>query len=216
MKEQIPLKLAVLISNKGTGTNLGAIIDAIERGEINCQIGLVVSDRPDALGLERAKKHQLPWEVRRLKSYRDLNQRDEYGRALAERLNQEQIRVAVLAGFMTVLSHPYFETFQGKTLNIHPGLIPDEKDKPWHFPDGTEAPWNRGLMTETAVANFLGGRYAGSTIHIATEETDFGPVLERVLEDVRPDDTVETLYGRLKLREHEGLIRSLARLSENR
>lgn len=216
MKEQLPLRLAVLISNKGTGTNLQAIIDAIETHKINCQIGLVVSDKPDAKGLEKAVKHQIPWEVRELIDRKNPIKREEYGRALADRLNQEGIETVVMAGFMTILAPSYFQNFKGKTLNIHPGLIPDKPDELWHFPDGSKAPWNRGLMTERAVANFLGGKYAGSTIHIATPEADFGPVLERVLENVREDDTVDTLYGRLKLKEHQGLIRSLARLSENR
>lgn len=202
-----PLQIAVLISNKGTGTNLQAIIDAIDRREINCNIGVVISDKPDALGLERTKKHNILSEV--LPYGAKEITKETYGRNLGEFLNKNGVQIAVLAGFSTILPCSYFETFNGTTINIHPGLIPDKEDEIWRFPDGTEAPWNRGLMTDDAVKNFLGLKYAGSTWHIATEATDFGPVLERVIVEVEPNDTVETLYARLKIEEHRGLIKVL-------
>lgn len=208
------VQLAVLISNKGTGSNLQAVIDARERKEINCDVALVVSDRPGAMGLERAEKHNIPWMVRELKKRKEQSARDAYGKELADLLNNKDIKVVVLAGFMTILSRSYFETFQGITINVHPGLIPDDKDEPYRFPDETDAPWNQGLMTEKAVENFLGLHYAGSTIHVATEEADFGPVLERVVIPTQPNDTVDTLYSRLKLEEHRGLIRILQNPAE--
>lgn len=204
-----PLQLAVLISNKGTGSNLQAVIDAIGKNELNANIAAVVSDKADAKGLERARRHDLLWIVKNLHDRKSEESRNYYGEDLANYLNGQGVDVAILAGFMTILPHSYFETFQGVTINIHPGLIPDKKDEPWHFPDGTVAPWNQGMMTEKAVANFIGMQYAGSTIHIVTAEADFGPVLERVILYTQPDDIVDSLYSRLKQEEHKALIRSL-------
>lgn len=207
-EEKITLtKLAVLISNRGTGSNLQAIIDAIDSREINCSIGIVVSDRANAQGLERARRHGVPSEVLPYRAKKMT--RDNYGEALGRLLNRNGAQTAVLAGFSTILPPTYFRNFRGVTINIHPGLIPDREDEIYHFPDGTPAPWNRGLMTEEAVKNFLGLQYAGSTWHIATEATDFGPVLQRVIVGVAPEDTVETLYSRLKRAEHKALIEIL-------
>lgn len=203
-------RLAVLISNKGTGTNLQAIIDAKNRRELDVDIAMVISDKQDAKGIQRAIDNQIPHTIKQLE---DKSKREEYGKELGGFLNEHRVEVAVLAGFMTILPPSYFETFKGVTLNIHPGLVPDTQDSVFYFPDGTEAPWNRGFMTEKAVKNFLGLRYAGSTIHIVTKETDFGPVLERRVIPVLPSDTVDRLYDRLKKEEHAGLINALRGLS---
>lgn len=203
-------RLAVLISNKGTGTNLQAIIDAKNRRELDVDIAMVISDKEDAKGIERAINNQIPYAIKQLK---DKSRREEYGKELGAFLNEHEVEVAVLAGFMTILPLSYFETFKGVTINIHPGLVPDTQDSVFYFSDGTPAPWNRGLMTDNAVNNFLGLRYAGSTIHVVTQETDFGPVLERRVIPVLPNDTVDTLYDRLKKEEHAGLINALQGLS---
>lgn len=213
-KEQVPkpIKLAVLISNKGTGTNLQAVIDAIGNKKINAEIAIVISDKSDAEGLEKAKNNNIPSEIQSFSP--KTTDRNDYGRNLAENLNKNGVQVAILAGFSTILPESYFDTFQGMTLNIHPGLIPDEENETYQFPDGSIAPWNKRLMTEEAVSNFLGGTYAGSTIHVVTEKADFGPVLERVIVKVEKNDTVDSLYSRLKPLEHQGLISALNRVTQ--
>lgn len=205
------VKLAVLISNQGTGTNLQAIIDAIGSGDLKAQIGLVISDKPDAKGLDRAKNNQIQNEVRELRNHKDSVKRDVYSRELAEYFNQNGIQVVVLAGFMTILSPSFLETFKGVTINIHPGAIPYAKDRPYLTPDGKESPWNQKMMTDDAVQVFIdrGLKYAVSTVHVVTGEPDFGPVLERGMVEIKPEDTVGTLYSRLKLEEHAALIRTL-------
>lgn len=202
--------IAVLVSNKGTGSNLLAIIQARKKKKIKANISLVISDKSDALGLQHAKKYRIPSLVRIL---HDKEKREQYGKELAQLFNRKNITIAVLAGFSTILPTSYFTEFKGITLNIHPGLIPDEKNKPFRFPDGTPAPWNQGLMANSAVKNFLKRHYAGSTIHIVTQEADFGPVLERRIIKTKPNDTVEKLYQRLKKEEHKGLIQSINKLS---
>lgn len=202
------VKLAVLISNQGSGTNLQAIIDAIGRGDLKAQIGLVISDQPDAKGLERARNNQIPEIVMEL---HDRKMRDFYSRTLAQTLNKEGIQIAVLAGFMTILSPSFLEEFRGVTINIHPGAVPFAEDRPYFTEDGKESPWNKKMMTDDAVQVFLdkGLKYAVSTVHVITGEPDFGPVLERGIEEIQPGDDVATLYARLKLKEHAALIRAL-------
>ncbi|MCL4353854.1 amidophosphoribosyltransferase, partial [Patescibacteria group bacterium] len=203
--------IAVLISDKGTGSNLKAIIEAKRDGKISSTIDLVVSDKKGALGLKHAEENNVPQVVKLLKKSRS---RDYYGKELGELLNKKGITIAVMAGFATILPPSFFNVFKGVTVNIHPGLIPDEKNKAFLFPDGTKAPWNQGLITDDAVANFLNKKYAGSTIHLATQEADFGPVLVRKIIPTKPNDTVETLYSRLKKAEHIGLIQSLKKITE--
>lgn len=203
--------IAVFISNKGTGSNLKALIDAKKQKKLKGNIVLVISDKADAKGLRYAISNKIPYLVLELK---DKTRRDAYGIELAATLNQKNISIAVLAGFMTILPPSYFSLFKGLTLNIHPGVIPDQKNKPVRFPDGSKAPWNQGLITTTAVTNFLGLKYAGSTIHVVTQESDYGPVLARKIIRTKKHDTVETLYQRLKRAEHKGLIQSLNKLAQ--
>ncbi|MDO8551696.1 MAG: formyltransferase family protein [bacterium] len=201
-----PFLLAFLVSKKSTGSNMQAVVEAICERVINCRVGLVISEESGVEAINVVEKYKIPLEVKTLKDRLSSEARESYGRELAELLNKNGIQIAVLEGFSIILSHSYFETFKGVTLNIHPGLIPNEVDRPFVFPDGTEAPWNRGLITKRAVVNFLRLNYAGSTWHIASEETDFGPVLVRGIVRVEPGDTVETLYPRLKKAEHIALI----------
>ncbi len=211
------LKIAVLISNKGRGSNLNAIVEASKRGKLpGVNLGLVVSDKDDALGLNIARMHEIPEEVRPFyrKQYADDGAfaagRDEYGTTLAFMLNREGVQIAVMAGFMTVLPQVYLDVFKGVTINIHPGFVPDNPDVPITYLDGiTRIPWNKGLMAEKAVENFVGKPRAFSTIHIVTSDPDFGPVLERAWVEVGKDETTSQIYDRLKRAEHVALIAAL-------
>lgn len=202
-----PVNIAVLISNAGSGTNLQAIIDAREAGQLPLiNIGLVLSDAMDAKGLDRAARHSIPYDVMPFQKGEDRNF---FSASVANNLNREGIGLAVMAGWSRILTQDYFDLFEGKTINIHPGQLPNPDGAPFVFPDGTEAPWNKGLMTGRAVSHFLGLRYAGSTVHVATLDADSGPVIERTLVEVLPDDTVETLYDRMKKEEWKALVRAL-------
>lgn len=211
------LRVAVLISNKGTGSNLGAYIDAEKQKLIgNTTVAIVVSDRLGAQGLNRATVHQIPQSVRSFVRSKNASEREiqdareRYGRALAKTLNSFTIDVAMMAGWMTILPPSFFEEFKGVPLNIHPGFIPDEKDVVPTYPDGRPIPWNQGMMTDNAVEQFLDKPKAYSTVHVATDVPDLGLVLARAEADVLPDDSVESLYARLKLEEHKAGIRVLS------
>ena len=195
-------RLTVLISNKGTGTNLQAIIDGVKSGKINAQIVSVISDTLDAQGLERASKHKLPVKI--------VAKKEEL-LPLLKKLNADFI---CLAGWKQIILDEVINTFPNRILNTHPGLIPDTLDGVVKNPDGTDALWNKGKMTDKAIQNFLDKKctYAGCTNHFLSHEFDFGPVLGRCFEKIKPDDTVKSLYTRLKVKENKLYVDVLARL----
>ncbi len=204
--------LAVLISNKGTGTNLQAIIHGVENGplrrsssearKINAEIVAVISDTPDAPGLNRAKKHNLSIEI--CPNKEDLL-------PLLQKLNPDYI---CLAGWKQIILDKVIDAFPNRILNTHPGLIPDKTDGVVKNPDGTNALWNKGKMTDKAMQNFLDNKatYAGCTNHFLSHEFDFGPVLGRCFEKIQPSDTIDSLYKRLKKKENELYVHALERL----
>src|SRR3989344_4636229 len=131
-------KLAVLISNKGTGTNLQAIIDGVTSGKIQAQIIIVISDTEDALGLSRARKHKLPIKI--VPKKEDLL-------PLLQKFNTDYI---CLAGWKQIILNEVIDSFPNRILNLHPGLIPDDRSSV-----GTLGLWNRGLLTDKAIKNFI-------------------------------------------------------------
>jgi len=196
-------KLAVLISNAGTGTNLQAIIDAIEAGKLKAKISIVVSSSPDAFGLQRAKKHNIQTII--------VNKKDNLENILVKTY---QVDLIVLTGWKLIVPQSLINTFKNKILNLHPGVIPDTMDGVVHNPDRTDGLWNRGKLTDVAIQNFLDKKttYAGSTVHFLSEEFDFGPVLDRCFEKILPNDTIESLYRRLKKKENKIYVEVLISL----
>lgn len=197
--------IGVLVSNKGTGSNLKAIIDA------GFKVKLVIADREEAAGIEISKKNKIPSEIISYKRPDELSSeeyRNNYSKEVASILNKYKINLAILAGFNRILTKPYFENFKGKTINIHPGAVPENENEIFVH-RGVKIPWNQGMLTDSAVANFLPLKYASSTVHIVTEKADFGPVLKRAFVTVKKNDTVENLYLRLKKAEHEALVEVL-------
>jgi len=198
-------RIVVLISNKGTGTNLQAIIDGVESGQINAQVVAVISDTEEALGLQRAKKHHLPIEICPKKE--DLL-------FLLKNLNPDYI---CLAGWKQIILDEVIDTFPNRILNTHPGLIPDTIDGVVNNPDDTDALWNRGKMTDKAIQNFFENQatYAGCTNHFLSYEFDFGPVLGRCFEKILPKDSIESLYERLKKKENALYVKVLHKLCKS-
>lgn len=172
--------IGVLVS--GGGSNLQAIIDASERGEIPCRVGIVVSNRPDAGGLERAGRHGIPTAVVDHKAFQT---REEFDAKLVEVLKASGIRLVCLAGFMRVLTPLFIRAFPHRILNIHPALLPA-------FP-GTHGP-RQALQ--------YGARFAGCTVHFLDEGVDTGPVIVQAVVPVYEDDTEESLAARVLAEEH--------------
>src|SRR5258708_4196651 len=197
-------KLAIFISNAGTGTNLEAILAAIKAKKITAEVVVVISDNPDAPGLIHAKNSNTPIHI--------FNSKTE----LLETILTQQFTVdyIVLAGWKKIITDKTLQTFPNKILNMHPGLIPDDFDSMVINPDKTNALWNRGKFTNAAIHHFLEthATYAGSTIHFLSPAFDFGKVLNRCFEKIQPHDTVETLYTRVKQKENLMYVNALEKL----
>lgn len=212
MKKQLSSekKIAVLISNKGTGSNLQALIDKVKSGKIQGKIVVVVSDKADAYGLVRAKKNKIPTLLRPFTDFKNWQARERYGTGLGQELKEKyRVDLVVLAGWMIILPLSFLNYFPWAVINLHPGLIPDHRGGMLKLPDGSRSNSLAGKMADGAIeaALKLGVTYSGSTVHFVTEAVDWGPVILRAQEKIRANDTVEVYYGRLKKKEH--LILSL-------
>ena len=172
--------IAVLVS--GSGSNLQAIIDASERGEIHCRVGVVISNKADAYGLVRARNHGIPTEV---VDHRSFESREAFDARLVEVIRSTGAELVCLAGFMRVVTPVFLRAFPHRILNIHPALLPS-------FP-GTHGP---------AQALRYGVRFSGCTVHFLDEGVDTGPVIVQAVVPVHEDDTEETLAARILKEEH--------------
>jgi phosphoribosylglycinamide formyltransferase-1 len=173
-------RLGVLIS--GRGSNLQSIIEAISQGRLEAHIAIVVSNRDDAAGLQRASEAGI--ETVCLKP-RDYTGRDTYDRALADTLEARGVDLVCLAGFMRLVGPPLIAAFPNRMLNIHPSLLPA-------FP---------GLDAQRQALDY-GVRFTGATVHLVTSELDGGPIVLQSVVPVLEGDTVETLSARILVEEH--------------
>lgn len=173
-------RLVVLIS--GNGSNLQAILDACAEGSLPAEVALVISNRPDAGGIARARQAGVAVEVLDHKTWPD---RESFDLALAERIEQVQPDLVVLAGFMRILSPGFVRRFSGRLLNIHPSLLP-------LYP---------GLNTHQRALD-AGALRHGASVHFVTEELDGGPVLVQAWVPVLPADDAAALATRVLEREH--------------
>jgi phosphoribosylglycinamide formyltransferase-1 len=188
------LPLGVLIS--GSGTNLQAIIDAVERGELAARVRVVVSNRGDAYGLTRAQSHRLPTVV---VSHKDFSSREAFEAELIKALRGHGVELVVLAGFMRLLSPFFIRTFPQRIMNIHPALLPA-------FP-GTHA--QRQALER-------GVRISGATVHFVDEEMDHGPIIVQAAVPVYPDDSEESLSARILAQEHRIYPQAIQLFAEGR
>jgi phosphoribosylglycinamide formyltransferase-1 len=173
-------RLAILIS--GRGSNLQAFIDGCASGELAAQISVVISNNPQAEGLQRAARAGL---ATRCIDHRKYNTREEFDQALVDELHTHAVDLVVLAGFMRILTPVLIEPFIGRLLNIHPSLLPK-------YP---------GLHTHQRALD-SGDAEAGATVHFVTPQLDGGPPVLQVHVPVLPDDTAETLAARVSVQEH--------------
>ena len=175
------LKIAVLVS--GGGTNLQAIMDAIDNGTItNTEIAVVISNNKNAYALERAKNHGV--EAICI-SPKDYENRADFNEAFLAKLNSYAVDLVVLAGFLVVLPEKMIETYRNRIINIHPSLIPSFCGKGLY-----------GLAVhEGALAR--GVKVTGATVHFVDEGTDTGPIILQKAVEVQEGDTPEVLQHRV-------------------
>jgi phosphoribosylglycinamide formyltransferase-1 len=188
------VSIGVLIS--GSGTNLQAIIDAIEGGKLDARIEVVISNKADAYGLVRARNHRIPTEVL---NHKNFSSREAYDEALVALLGGRGVELVVLAGFMRLLSPVFVKAYSNRIMNIHPALLPA-------FP---------GLNVQQKAVEH-GARFSGCTVHFVNEECDQGPIIIQAVVPVLPDDTAETLAARILEQEHRIYPRAIQLFAERR
>lgn len=190
------LKIAVLIS--GTGSNLMSIIESIEKGILNCSLEMVISDRQEALGIEKAKSKGID-------TY--ILDRKLYGSKLSQEILSKvsgKADLIVLAGFLSILDSQFIKHFKNKIINIHPSLIPSFC-----------GPKMYGIRVhESALA--YGVKYSGCTVHFVDEGTDTGSIIAQKVVPVLKDDTAESLQKRILEEEHRLLPYVIELIAENR
>ena len=175
------LKVGVLVS--GGGTNLQAILDAIDSGKItNAEVSLIISNNPGAYALERAKKHNIEAVCISPKQFEN---REEFHKALLAKLKESGVDLIVLAGFLVAIQSMIVEAFPNKIINIHPSLIPSFCGVGYY-----------GLhVHEKALAR--GVRVTGATVHFVDTGTDTGPIILQKAVKIKSDDTPEILQRRV-------------------
>ncbi|MFP5221462.1 MAG: phosphoribosylglycinamide formyltransferase [Acidobacteriota bacterium] len=188
------LPIAVLVS--GSGSNLQALIDRVESGALEARIALVLSNKPDAYGLERAKKHGIPALCIPHKDYAD---RVDFDRAMIRAIREAGAEAVVLAGFMRMLSSEFLQAFAGRVLNIHPALLPS-------FP---------GVHGQRDAADY-GVTLAGCTVHFVDELMDHGEVVIQAAVPAYPYDDGQTLGERILAMEHRILPQAVQWLATGR
>ena len=198
------VRLAVLIS--GYGSNLQALIDACERGELpGVEIAVVVSNRRDAYGLERARRHGLPTIYHPLAAYREQGlSRADYDADLAAALQRHRVDWVVLAGWMHILSDAFLRHFRGRVLNLHPAL-PGQLPGVNSIARAYEAA-RQGELDRTGVMVHL----------VPDEQVDAGPVIVQEEVPIRAGESLEELEGRVHAVEHRLIVEAVRRVTSGR
>jgi phosphoribosylglycinamide formyltransferase-1 len=178
MKRKLPI--GVLVS--GNGSNLQSIIDHIERGSLDAEIRIVISNVPEAYALKRAENHKISTSIIRHDNFKT---RESFDKEIVSIFESYGVELVVLAGFMRVLSSVLLNAYPDKIINIHPALLPS-------FP---------GMHAQRQAVEY-GVKFSGCTVHFVDEGVDSGPIIIQAVVPVLADDTEETLSARILKEEH--------------
>jgi len=188
------INIGVLVS--GRGTNLQAIIEAIEEGKIEGKIKIVISDNLDAYALKRAEQHNIETQYI---NHKEFKNREDYNKMIVETLENKEVELVVLAGYMRILSSYFIKTYQNKIINVHPALLPS-------FP---------GLRAQKQAVEY-GVKISGCTVHFVDEGMDSGPIILQSAVEVSEDDTEESLAERILKEEHQIYAQAIQLFSQGR
>ena len=188
------LKVAVLAS--GSGSNLQAMIDKISTGHLDMDIRLVLTNKPDAYALERAKAASIPAVTI---AHGDFSDRESFDRAMVDAIRKAGADTVVLAGFMRMLTPSFLEAFSGRVINIHPAILPSFAG-----------------VRGAADAHDYGVKISGCTVHFVDEIMDHGPVIVQAAVPVTPSDPLERLQQRIHTLEHRIFPQALQWLAQGR
>lgn len=187
-------RVVILIS--GRGTNMERLIQACQAGEVPAQVVRVISDNPEARGLERARAYGVPTVVVPARAFPD---RAAFETALLQAVQEAEPDLICLAGFMRILSPRFVQAYRYRVMNIHPALLPS-------FP---------GLHAQRQALEY-GVKVSGCTVHFVDEGVDTGPIIVQKAVPVREDDTEETLAARILEKEHEAYPEAVRLFFEGR
>jgi phosphoribosylglycinamide formyltransferase 1 len=183
-----PLSLGIMAS--GSGSNFEAVAQAIETGNLNAKIAVLVHNKPEIKAIERAQSRGIPTV---LLDHRTYPSREELDRAIVTTFQAHQVECVIMAGWMRVITQVLIDAFPNRVINIHPSLLPS-------FP-GIHA-------IEQALA--AGVKITGCTVHLVSLEVDSGPILVQAAVPILPDDTAATLHARVQIQEHKILPQAIA------
>ena len=184
------VKIGVLIS--GGGTNLQAVIDGCENKSINGEVRVVISNKENAYGLERARNHNI----------KAICEKDED--KIIEVLKENEIELVILAGYLKIVSPKLVNEYRNKIINIHPSLIPAFCRKGYY-----------GEKVHQGVIDY-GAKVTGATVHFVDEGADTGPIIMQKTVEVKQDDDIKKLAKRVLEVEHEILTKSISMFCENK
>jgi phosphoribosylglycinamide formyltransferase 1 len=188
------MRIGVLAS--GRGSNLQAIIDAIEEGTLNAILAVVISNKAEAPALERARRHGAPAVFLDPRATAD---REAYDRVILEQLRRHDVELVALAGYMKIVTAVLIEAYANRMMNIHPSLLPA-------FP---------GLGAQKQALDW-GVKVSGCTVHFVTDEVDAGPIIRQAALPILEEDTEETLAARILVEEHRIYPQALQLFAEKR
>lgn len=184
------MKIGILIS--GRGSNMVAIVEAVQSGRIsNAEIAVVISDKADAQGLEKAKEKN----VETLVVEKNNRKRREHDAEIVGELKKRNVELICLAGYMRLLSSEFVQAFPDKILNVHPSLLPSFK----------------GLDAQKQAVEY-GVKFSGCTVHFVDESLDGGAIVAQKVVEVRNDDTAESLSARILDEEHALYVEAIAKV----
>ena len=188
------INIGVLAS--GRGTNLQAIIEAIEEGKIEGEIKVVISDNPDAYALKRAQQYNIDT---RYINFKEFKKREDYDKEIIKTLEEKKVDLVVLAGYMRILTPYFIKTYKNRIMNIHPALLPS-------FP---------GLHAQRQAVQY-GVKVSGCTVHFVDEGVDSGPIILQKAVEVKDDDSEESLAERILREEHQIFPQAIQLFSQGR
>ena len=192
----MPGKLRIGVLASGGGTNLQAIIDRCQEGTISAEIALVLTNKPGAGAIERARKAGIPTACI---DHREFTQRQDFDEAMVRALREAGVELVVLAGFMRIITQVFLDAFPERIINIHPALLPA-------FP---------GLHVQQQALDY-GARFSGCTVHFVDSGVDTGPIIIQAIVPVLPEDTADTLAARILEQEHLIYPRAIQLIAEGR
>jgi len=188
------LRIGVLAS--GGGTNLQAIIDRCQDGTLAAEIAVVITNNPGAGAMDRADKAGIKTLCI---NHRDFSKREAFDTAVVSALQENEIDLVVLAGFMRIITQTFIDAFPERVINIHPALLPA-------FP---------GLHVQQQAIDY-GARFSGCTVHFVDGGVDTGPIIMQAVVPILPDDTADTLAARILEQEHLAYPRAIQLIAEGR